>query len=257
MINMSNESSHHHRIGHGLFAIGAFFILLFATLVMPYNTAVSKAFGASDIIDLSNKSRVQFGENALNTNSTLMSAAQAKAEHMVKNRYFAHYGPDGSAPWDYFSNAGYKYIEAGENLAITNETAEAVVNGWLNSPTHRENLLNKNFSDMGIGMAYYGEYQGNKNTYVVVAFYGKMSPSLVVTGAEPTSPAGTIAAFKPKVLDVNPLIFITAGLSLLIAGILLEYRHLRHARPSRNLPVLHGRQIHAGACRGVRCALCP
>lgn len=225
--SFDGANSHRHKLGHSLFVLGAFLILLFATIVLPFNTAISKAFGVSDIIELSNQARSQFGAARFNTNSTLMNAAQIKAEDMVNKRYFAHYGPDGTTPWKFFSDAGYKYIEAGENLAITNESAEAVITGWLNSPTHRENLLNKNFSDLGIGMAFFGDYQGNKNTYVVVAFYGKMSPNLTVTGSETTSPAGTTTALKPKILTMPPALFITAGLVLICFGVLLEYRHIR------------------------------
>ena len=157
----------------------------------------SRAFGVSDIIELSNSAREQLNRKPLNTNTKLMNAAQMKAEDMAKQKYFAHTAPDGTVAWDYFKKVGYAYEVAGENLAITNETADAVINGWLNSPTHRDNLLSKQYTDFGIGMASFGDYQGHRDTSVVVALYG--SQTSIQDPTAMTYPAGSTTKFKPKI----------------------------------------------------------
>ncbi len=217
-------NTHHHRIGHILHVSGLFMLLFVATIFLPVNSALTRAFGSSEIYELSNKARTTINANPLSNNLQLSSAAQAKAEDMVKKQYFQHVAPDGTTPWKYFADAGYSYQLAGENLAITNESAEAVIQGWLDSPTHRDNLLNNEYSDMGIGIANYGTYQGHKNTIVVVAFYGKATGSQNPLAA--TSPAGTTAALKPRYLQTSPALLASIAGSLVVIGALLEAHHV-------------------------------
>jgi uncharacterized protein YkwD len=225
--NIAEQIKVHHRIGHSFFVAGGFLLLLFASFMLPAATSSSEAFGVSEIINLSNASRVQFGSPELQVNATLMNAAQTKAEDMAKKRYFSHYSPDGTSPWNFINDSGYVYAVAGENLAITNESAESVIRGWLSSPSHRENLLSKDYADFGMGMARYGDYEGHKDTTVIVALYAKVGSPLVVTGSEPTNPAGTIAALKPKLLTFSPEIIFVSAVCLIISGGLLELRHLK------------------------------
>ncbi|HOR23115.1 MAG TPA: CAP domain-containing protein, partial [Candidatus Saccharibacteria bacterium] len=127
----------------------------------------------------------------------------------------------------------YSYDIAGENLAITNENANAVINGWLNSPSHRENLLSDDYQDFGIGMAFFGDYEGHKNTYVIVALYAKPAEKQVVTA--PTSPAGTTTNFKPKLGDI-PVAFIIAIAGLfMVIGSFIEIRHIKEINRSPTL----------------------
>jgi len=222
----THPHSHHH-IGHTLFIVGTFLLLFIMTIFAPLNNITSQAIGVEPIVKLSNEARSRYDQPALQPSSLLMSAAQQKAEDMVAKRYFAHFSPDNKSPWDFFKEAGYTYKVAGENLAITNEDEAAVIAGWLNSPTHKENLLSNQYTDIGIGVATYGEYQGNKNTIVVVALYGSQAPQLSVTGTEPTNPAGTVAALRPAI--VGNKLYTLGGIAaaLIIAGAALEVRHIR------------------------------
>lgn len=218
-------------VGHFLFVFGAFLMLVSLTLLAPLNK-ISQAFGTSDIINLSNQAREQFSKAPLSSNYRLMNGAQMKADDMAKGHYFAHTAPDGTVAWDYMKKVGYSYEVAGENLAITNENAEAVIDGWLNSPTHRDNLLSGDYKDFGIGMAFFGDYEGHKNTYVVVAFYAKSAS--VQDVAAPTSPAGTSTFFKPNISNIPPpAIALFTGLLMVIGGT-LEIRHIKrlHHAPS-------------------------
>lgn len=223
----------HHRFGHILFMLGIFILLIGVTLITPLNSAITKAFGSSDIIRLSNQARDQLNRKPLATNTKLMNAAQLKAEDMAKIKYFAHTAPDGTIAWDYFKKVDYPYEVAGENLAITNETADAVINGWLNSPTHRENLLSNQYTDFGIGMSTFGDYQGHNNTVVIVALYGRQAAVQEPTAA--TNPAGSTTAFKPRIPNIPVAAIASIGTLLMAVGIVLELRHIQHLHNAKRL----------------------
>ena len=225
----------HHHVGSVFLITGFFLLLITITIVSPISTTSTNAFGVSDIIEKSNQARAQLGSDPLTTDNKLMSAAQMKAEDMAKGHYFAHTAPDGTVPWDYFKKVGYVYDEAGENLAVTNQDAANVIDGWLNSPTHRENLLSKKYTNMGIGMAVFGEYEGHKDTYVIVAMYGKRGAgSQLVTAA--TSPAGTTTSFKPALGVISPTLAFIFATALIMLGLVLELRHIKR--------IHHAPQIH-------------
>jgi hypothetical protein len=127
--------------------------------------------------------------------------------------------------WDYIKKAGYTYEVAGENLAITNESADTVMTSWMNSPSHRENIANPEYLDIGIGIAQYGEYQGHKNTTVIVALYAK-SGAVQVIGA-PTNPGGSATILHRKYTLAPPAVLIGGALLLISIGAALELRHIR------------------------------
>lgn len=221
-----------HRLGHVLYLIGAFLLIMSVAFLNPLSGQRAAAFGSSDIISLTNKARVQLGGNELQSNTKLTSAAQAKADDMAKQQFFAHTAPDGTMAWDYIKQTSYAYEIAGENLAITNESAETVITSWMNSPSHKENIVNPEYNDIGIGIAKYGDYQGHADTTVIVALYAK-STGLQVVGAA-TNPAGESAILQPRYISPPPIAIATiAGVLILIGGI-LEFRHLR--RLNHKLP---------------------
>lgn len=123
----------------------------------------------------------------------LTQAAQMKAEDMIERDYFSHNSPEGERPWTWLNKVNYKYALAGENLAIDYNDPYLVTRAWLNSPSHRRNILNGHYTDIGIGVAE-GEYQG-RDTVIVVMFLGKeISPTLEGLAAQdisskPKSPA--------------------------------------------------------------------
>ena len=121
------------------------------------------------LVDLANADRQDSGAGTLAVNDKLTAAAQAKANDMATKGYFSHNGPDGREPWIWIQKAGYDYQYAGENLAIQFSDSIAVERAWLASPSHRANLLNEQFSEIGIATAY-GTYQGQSTTFVVQMF---------------------------------------------------------------------------------------
>lgn len=132
--------------------------------------AETAPYTAAEVITKTNEARVAEGLPTLATSTKLMFAAQLKASHMVANRYFGHWSPDGKTPWDFIDMAGYNYRTAGENLAIHFMQTDSLVEVWLNSPAHRANLLSPNFKETGIAVVY-GEKDGEKG-WIVVQMFG-------------------------------------------------------------------------------------
>lgn len=130
---------------------------------------------------LTNDARTEENLAPLAESETLRKGAQLKADDMAEKGYFSHTGPDGAQPWKWFQQAGYRYQYAGENLAVNFDESEDVVNAWMHSPTHRANILKRDFTEVGIGIAT-GTYKG-KTAVFVVQFFGKPAPNgLSMTG---------------------------------------------------------------------------
>ncbi len=170
------------------------------------------------IVSMTNDKRDDMTTPPLKHSKILDEAATKKAQHMAKHQYFAHYAPDGTAPWAFFSAAGYTYAHAGENLAIYFSDSAAVVEAWMDSPAHRENIINHEFTEIGVGTAK-GRYQGVDTIYIVQLFGTPAAPkgiveTLAVTGAPispPTSqpkeilPVALPSSTTKEVVSVPPL----------------------------------------------------
>ena len=129
------------------------------------------------IVELTNEERAEESLAQLRRNPLLDEAARMKAEHMAQNQYFAHYSPDGVSPWFWFGRAQYNFVHAGENLAIHFTDSEEVVDAWMDSPSHRENIMNGNYSEIGVGTAK-GVYEGYDTVYVVQMFGTPSAPAV-------------------------------------------------------------------------------
>lgn len=127
------------------------------------------------IVDLTNEKRGDLSETPLVRSNVLDEAAQLKAEHMAKNGYFAHYSPDGTSPWYWFDEVSYTYAYAGENLAIHFNDSSSVVEAWMKSPLHRDNIVNQNYTEIGVGTAK-GMFEGRETVFVVQLFGTPASP---------------------------------------------------------------------------------
>lgn len=139
----------------------------------------------SVVVSFTNSERADLSEAPLRRSATLDAAAKMKAEHMAKNEYFSHYAPDGTSPWYWFDRAGYVYAHAGENLAIHFTDSEEVVEAWMNSPTHRANIVGSQYTEIGVGTAK-GTYDGYETVYVVQLFG---TPAQPVAAAPRPAPA--------------------------------------------------------------------
>lgn len=123
----------------------------------------------SVIVERTNDERSSGALSSLRRSPVLDRAAQMKAEHMAEMEYFAHYSPSGISPWYWFDEARYTFVHAGENLAIHFSDSGEIVDAWMNSPLHRDNIMNSDFREIGIGTAR-GMYEGYETVYVVQLF---------------------------------------------------------------------------------------
>jgi uncharacterized protein YkwD len=128
--------------------------------------SVNPSFTIVDLLDKTNSAREENNVSRLASEKKLQAAAQKKAEDMAKNNYFAHTAPSGKNPWQWLDEENYIYQKAGENLAVNFENSSELIKGWLDSPSHKKNLLNENFKEVGIGIAQ-GTFEGRSAVYVV------------------------------------------------------------------------------------------
>lgn len=124
---------------------------------------------AGQVVEQTNQQRSANGLPPLTVNAALNAAATAKASHMFANNYWAHFAPDGTSPWNFISNAGYNYSVAGENLARDFNDTSAVINAWMASPTHRANVVNNKYTEIGVAVVD-GQLNGVETTLVVQMF---------------------------------------------------------------------------------------
>lgn len=146
------------------------FILGFANKSFPKVLGYAANISPEEVIRLTNVERTNNGLAPLAENSVLSQAALAKGNDMLAKGYWAHFAPDGTSPWSFFLRFGYKYKYAGENLARDFADAGSAVNAWMASPSHRENILNPNYRDIGIGVVE-GSLSGTDTT-IIVQFFG-------------------------------------------------------------------------------------
>jgi uncharacterized protein YkwD len=160
----------------------------------PHGTVlgVQADFSSSTLLNDTNNQRTADHEAALTLDPLLAKAAQAKAEDMVTQNYWAHTSPSGKTPWTFITDAGYQYQSAGENLAYGFANADDTMAGWMNSPDHRANILGTNYQNVGFGVAESPDFQGHGPETIVVAEYGQPVPAVAnITFSVPTTAANT------------------------------------------------------------------
>lgn len=193
---------------HALRPIGlSVLVLLLVVINGSYNFSTAKKFqvlgyatsiSPYEIVALTNQERTSRGLGALANNAQLTRAAQAKADHMFANNYWAHNAPDGTTPWYFINASGYSYSTAGENLAKDFDTSAGVMNGWMNSPGHQANVLGASFKDIGVAVVN-GTLLGSQTT-LVVAMYA--APTTAPAPAP--APTASSAPKKQSVAQASP-----------------------------------------------------
>ncbi len=134
-------------------------------------TSPSANLTQDGIIFWTNQHRIKNGFPELKENSELNAAALAKAEDMLDRQYFAHVSPTGEDASILAKSSGYEFIVIGENLAQGNFSGDAdLVQAWMDSPGHRENILNSRYQDIGVA-ATRGRFEGT-TTWLAVQIFG-------------------------------------------------------------------------------------
>ncbi|TFJ91343.1 CAP domain-containing protein [Lentibacillus salicampi] len=110
------------------------------------------------VVELTNQERTAQGLDPLKVDTELSKVAREKSRDMAANNYFSHDSPTYGSPFDMMKQYGISYQTAGENIARGQRTPEQVVNGWMNSEGHRENIMNPNFTHIGVGYVEQGNH---------------------------------------------------------------------------------------------------
>lgn len=240
---------------HGVVAV----LAIVASLVFGSNWLTTgsvlgdKAVITTDaLLQLTNVRREQQQLPQLHTDSQLSRAAFLKAQDMFTQQYWAHDAPDGTTPWQWFAKAGYNYSYAGENLAKNFTTADATVSAWMASAKHRDNLLGREYTDVGFAVVD-GKLDG-KNTTLIVALFGR--PASAVAGVsspvENTAPViggmSIMTQFGVALQSMTPAA-LSSVLLLLTAAIVALMAHTYR----RRLPMAVQRtwQYHHGLFKAV------
>ncbi len=144
-------------------------VIRFIGTVKPGVLGYSSEITAQKVLNSTNIQRQNNGLPPLKYSSVLSESATKKANDMFTNNYWAHTSPSGTSPWDFFKAVDYHYTIAGENLARDFYDTESLMNGWMNSPTHKANIINSKYQEIGIGVVN-GTLGGIKTTLVVQHF---------------------------------------------------------------------------------------
>ena len=179
------------------------------TFLVPTLTNINKTGGMAAVLpailaNLTNEERQAQNLTALNTNPILVKAAELKANDMVTKGYFAHTSPEGKTPWYWLNQVGYKYQYAGENLAVNFTDSKDVTNAWMNSPTHKANIVKDKYTEIGTGIAT-GVFEGREAVFVVQVYANPLiikQNTIAPKKTEGTSKSPEIKVVESKVKNV-------------------------------------------------------
>lgn len=188
----------------GLYIMAQSAINIFTSL-QPGVLGYASYINPDKIVEYTNQYRLQEGKKPLILNDSLTQAALSKAQNMFIDNYWAHISPDGTEPWYFITQSGYEYAHAGENLARDFKDPQSVVNAWIDSPSHRKNILETDFEEIGVAVVD-GDIGGVETTIVVQLFGTPSTHSLV--SAQPGQIIGEALASSPvggSFIGVSPL----------------------------------------------------
>lgn len=166
------------------------FISILVKHTNPQVLGISYSISTNELLDFTNKARQENGLKPLVLNNELITAAQMKASDMLTKNYWAHFAPDGTTPWYFVKNSGYGYNYAGENLAKGFTTSSDTVKAWMNSTSHRENILSDKYNDIGFAVVE-GKLLGEDTVLVVEMFGSTQEETLLATAKPENNPPNT------------------------------------------------------------------
>lgn len=192
----------HHQYLIAFIVLLSFFQILFPLYkrTNPDILGFAKDITVDRILVLVNSERGKENLPSLTLKPELTIAATKKGADMFDKNYWAHISPTGTTPWQFITDSGYQYVYAGENLAKSFNTSDEVVKAWMNSPTHRANIMKKEYTDIGLAVMN-GSLNGEETTLVVQEL-GAQTPIIQANTKTITPPE-----ISPTItVDYKPLI---------------------------------------------------
>lgn len=186
----------------GVLLAGNLFVrLLDAT---PYHIlGFTSSITINEVVTGTNSERTRAGLPTLSYSEKLADAARRKAANMIEEDYWAHNSPSGKTPWVWFKSAGYSYLYAGENLAKDFGSTDRMVAAWMASPTHRDNIVNAKYTEIGVAVVP-GTLQG-KDTMLVVQLFGTPSTGSVAPASTDNRTTQATTVQKVATKEVEPV----------------------------------------------------
>jgi hypothetical protein len=177
-----------------------FFLVFNISIRFIHNHAPDILGYATDIyidqlLAATNSQRTSEGLAPLTINPQLSQAAAAKAQNMISENYWAHNSPGGRTPWYFINASGYSYTIAGENLAKNFMNSQSVVDAWMASPSHRDNIMKTGYRDVGFAVVN-GVINGEETT-LVVQMFGASNSTLAQKPAVPVAEGRSVVALIP------------------------------------------------------------
>ncbi len=177
-------------------SLSIFIVILISTNLiyplLPFAKQIQAEVDSNSIVYLHNRERAKYNLPSLILDSKLIKSALSKAHAMMESNCWSHYCPDNTSPWKYFQEAGYEYQVAGENLAEGFYDNQTMMKAWMNSKTHKENVIKPEFTEMGVGVLS-GTFQDKSDNSLVVVHFGKpiteniVSPESQMSSTEPSN----------------------------------------------------------------------
>ena len=174
-----------------VFFLSAGVVMSYVRTNFPSVLGTFSDISSEQLLDITNSDRQAAGLPPLSLNNDLSQAAIGKANDMFSKDYWAHVAPDGTTPWVFIKNAGYTYVYAGENLARGFTTPQSVVDAWMASPSHRENMLSPHYKDVGFAVET-GKLNG-EDTVLVVEMFGSTNFATQNVASTPTKKPAQVA----------------------------------------------------------------
>ena len=171
-------NNHRPRLLHpsGFFALAIFALVFHLALRASLHTSTfgsilsfTSSITSREVLALTNEQRKLHNLPPLQINEQLNLAASSKAANMLRDQYWSHISPRGTLPWKFIQDNGYLYSVAGENLARDFSDTPHMISAWMSSPTHKENIVNPKYKDIGIAVVD-GRLLGTDTTLVVQMF---------------------------------------------------------------------------------------
>jgi hypothetical protein len=251
---------------YGLLSYLLIFVLLQTSIswlaqIKPGVLGVSTVINYQEVIRLTNIEREKRGLQPLREDARLNDAAANKAENMYSENYWAHFSPSGKDPWGFIHQSGYKFSVAGENLAKNFYTPEEVVQAWMESPTHRDNLLSPKYVDIGIAVAE-GELNGQK-TILVVQEFGREEGFVAMVDNNDSKPtvqaagnqeASSLGISESAGFSIDPYVSMKVmgfGVIGIIGGLLVTDLYVLRRRAVYRLSARHVPQLALLGVSGV------
>lgn len=219
-----------HSMGFILILIGTILSLITIVIIGPFNITNTDKINTIDIVNLTNKQRSLLDKKPLSANTDLMNTAQKRAEALAQQLELSHENPSQISTWEYLKDVNYPFLLAGENIAIGSITNQETIQSWMQSITHKTNIINSSYNDIGVGIANYYSPDNNQNQTITVALFATQTNDGKNNSLEPTFPAGPIY-INTSPNNLTSYLLLAISFILIIFGGFIEFRQIqRHSQ---------------------------